>query len=161
MGLSGRSEYGHAAPLFGRGGGTSLAGQCCNAAVCLDFSKYMNRVLEIDPGSRLGRVQPGTILGDLRRQAESHGLTFGPDPATHDHCTLGGMVGNDSCGVHSVMAAFASRGARTADNIDSLEILTYGGVRMRVGATPPDELQRIIAAGGARAASVAPAAVNY
>src|SRR3954470_19307631 len=52
----------HGAPIFGRGGGTSLAGQCCNVAVCFDFSKYMNRVLEIDADRRLGRVQPGTIL---------------------------------------------------------------------------------------------------
>ena len=138
------------APMFGRGGGTSLAGQCCNAAVCVDMSKYMNRVLEIDPAGRLGRVQPGTILDDLRAAAGKHGLTFGPDPSTHTHCTLGGMVGNDSCGPHSVMAAFAGNGARTADNIESLEILTYDGVRMRVGATSEDELQRIVRAGGRR-----------
>ena len=141
-------EYG--APIFGRGGGTSLAGQCCNAAVCFDFSKYMNSVLEIDPKRRRGRVQPGTILDDLRRRASRSGLTFGPDPATHDHCTLGGMVGNDSCGVHSVMAQFAGTGARTADNIEELEILTYDGVRMRVGATSPAELEQAIREGGRR-----------
>ncbi len=138
-------------PVFGRGGGTSLAGQCCNAAVCFDCSKYMNRVLEIDARRRLGRVQPGTILDDLRHAAERQGLTFGPDPATHDHCTLGGMVGNDSCGIHSVMAQFAGGGARTADNIESLEILTYDGVRMRVGATSPADLERILRGGGRRA----------
>jgi len=66
------------APVFGRGGGTSLAGQCCNAAVCFDMSKYMNQVEEIDPRRRLARVQPGTILDDLRRRAEREGLTFGP-----------------------------------------------------------------------------------
>ncbi len=140
----------HDAPVFGRGGGTSLAGQCCNAAVCFDLSKYMNQVLEIDPERRLGRVQPGTILDDLRRRAGPFGLTFGPDPATHDHCTLGGMVGNDSCGVHSVMAQFAGQGARTADSIEELDILTYDGLRMRVGATPPAELERIIQRGGRR-----------
>src|SRR5579872_4250745 len=68
----------HRAPIFGRGGGTSLAGQCCNSAVCIDMSKYMNRVLEIDAGRRLARVQPGTILDDLRHAAERRGLTFGP-----------------------------------------------------------------------------------
>ncbi len=140
----------HHAPVFGRGGGTSLAGQCCNAAICFDFSKYMNRVLEIDPQRRLGRVEPGTILDELRNRARPLGLTFGPDPATHTHCTLGGMAGNDSCGVHSVMAAFAGQGARTADNIEELEILTYDGVRMRVGRTPPAELERIIRGGGRR-----------
>ena len=140
----------HEAPIFGRGGGTSLAGQCCNVAVCIDMSKYMNRVLEIDPVARRGRVQPGTILDDLRDAANKHGLTFGPDPSTHTHCTLGGMVGNDSCGVHSVMAAFAGTGARTADNVESLEILTYDGLRMRVGPTSDAELDRIIRAGGRR-----------
>jgi FAD/FMN-containing dehydrogenase/Fe-S oxidoreductase len=140
----------HDAPVFGRGGGTSLAGQCCNAAVCFDMSKYMNQVLDIEPERRLGRVQPGTILDDLRRSASRAGLTFGPDPATHTHCTLGGMAGNDSCGVHSVMAQFAGNGARTADNIEELEILTYDGLRMRVGATPPAELDRIIRGGGRR-----------
>jgi FAD/FMN-containing dehydrogenase/Fe-S oxidoreductase len=140
----------HAAPIFGRGGGTSLAGQCCNAAVCFDFSKYMNRVLQIDPERRLGRVEPGTILDDLRAAAARFGLTFGPDPATHNHCTLGGMVGNDSCGVHSVMAQFAGTGPRTADNVDELEVLTYDGVRMRVGATSAAELERIVRHGGRR-----------
>ncbi len=143
----------HQAPIFGRGGGTSLAGQCCNTAVVFDCSKYMNQVLGIDSGRRLGRVQPGTILDDLRQRAEQEGITFGPDPATHTHCTVGGMVGNDSCGVHSVMAQFAGDGARTADNIEELEILTYDGLRMRVGATTDAQFQTIVAAGG-RAAEI-------
>ncbi len=140
----------HDAPVFGRGGGTSLAGQCCNAAVCFDFSKCMNRVLEIDPERRLARVQPGTILDDLRRAAAQFGLTFGPDPATHTHCTLGGMAGNDSCGVHSVMAQFAGNGARTADNVEELEVLTYEGQRLRAGAASASELDRIVRRGGAQ-----------
>src|SRR5437868_6751357 len=90
----------HGAPIFGRGGGTSLAGQCCNVGVVFDFSKYMNRVIAVDPERRLARVQPGVVLDALRREAERYGLTFGPDPATHTHCTLGGMIGNNSCGVH-------------------------------------------------------------
>ena len=118
-------EYG--APLLCRGGGTSLAGQCCNVAVVLDFSKYMNGILEIDPVRRVARVQPGVVLDNLRSAAEKHHLTFAPDPATHDRCTLGGMIGNNSCGVHSVMAG------KTDDNIEALEILTYDGVRLRVG----------------------------
>jgi FAD/FMN-containing dehydrogenase/Fe-S oxidoreductase len=140
----------HDAPIFGRGGGTSLAGQCCNVAVCFDFSKYMNRVLEIDPDRRLARVEPGTILDDLRRAAAPYGLTFGPDPATHNHCTLGGMIGNNSCGVHSVMAHFAGTGARTSDNVDWLDVLTYDGVRLRVGATGEEELERIVGESGPR-----------
>jgi FAD/FMN-containing dehydrogenase len=95
----------HRAPILGRGAGTSLAGQCCIVAVVFDFSKYMHRVLEIDPERRLARVQPGTPLDALRAAAAPYGLTFGPDPATHQYCTLGGMIGNNSCGVHSVFAA--------------------------------------------------------
>jgi FAD/FMN-containing dehydrogenase/Fe-S oxidoreductase len=129
----------HRAPVFGRGGGTSLAGQCCNAAVCFDMSKYMNRVVEIDPERRLARVQPGTILDDLRRAAQAHGLTFGPDPATHTHCTLGGMIGNNSCGVHSVMAQFYGPGPRTSDSVEWLDVVTYDGTRLRIDATDEHE----------------------
>lgn len=134
----------HGAPVLARGGGTSLAGQCCNVAVVLDMSKYMNNIIEIDVEQRLARVQPGTILDDLRQAAEQYHLTFGPDPATHNHCTLGGMIGNDSCGTHSLMAG------KTVDNIEELEILTYDGLRMRVGKTSDEELERIIKAGGRR-----------
>jgi FAD/FMN-containing dehydrogenase/Fe-S oxidoreductase len=132
------------APILCRGGGTSLAGQCCNVAVVLDFSKYMARIVNIDPAQRLARVQPGVILDHLRSAAEKHHLTFAPDPATHDRCTLGGMIGNNSCGVHSVMAG------KTDDNIEALEILTYDGLRMRVGQTSEEELQAIIREGGRR-----------
>ena len=132
------------APVLARGGGTSLAGQCCNVAVVLDMSKYLHRVIEIDPDRRRARVQSGTILDDLRSAAERHHLTFGPDPATHNRCTLGGMIGNNSCGVHSVMAGM------TSDNVEELEILTYDGLRMRVGRTSEAELGRIIAEGGRR-----------
>src|SRR5919201_673608 len=132
----------HGAPVLPRGAGTSLAGQGCNVAVVIDMSRYMNRVLEIDPDHRLARVQPGAVLDELRNAAERHHLTFGPDPATHSHCTLGGMIGNDSCGVHSVMAG------KTVDNVEELEILTYDGLRLRVGPTGDDELERLIAAGG-------------
>jgi FAD/FMN-containing dehydrogenase/Fe-S oxidoreductase len=133
------------APLLCRGGGTSLAGQCCNVAVILDFSKYMSRILEIGPVRRIARVQPGVVLDHLRAAAEKHHLTFAPDPATHDRCTLGGMIGNNSCGVHSVMAG------KTDDNIEALEVLTYDGLRMKVGATSTEELQHINEAGGRRA----------
>ncbi len=135
----------HHAPLLARGGGTSLAGQCCNAAVILDFSKYMASILEIDAERRIARVEPGVVLDTLRSAAEKHHLTFGPDPATHDRCTLGGMIGNNSCGVHSIMAG------KTDDNIEALEILTYGGQRLHVGATSPEDFDRYIREGGRRA----------
>jgi FAD/FMN-containing dehydrogenase len=134
------------APLVMRGGGTSLAGQGCNVAVLIDFSKYLNRVIEIDPAKRRARVEPGCVLDTLRDAAERYQLTFGPDPATHDHNTLGGMIGNNSCGVHSVMSG------RTSDNVESLDIVTYDGLRMTVGPTSEAEFERIVAEGGPRAA---------
>jgi FAD/FMN-containing dehydrogenase len=138
------------APVLSRGGGTSLAGQCCNVAVVMDFSKYLHHVLHIDAVNRVGTVQPGCVLDDLRHAAQEHGLTFGPDPSTHNHCTLGGMLGNDSCGAHSLLCANNGRGLRTADNTHELEVLTYDGLRLRVGATPPEELERIIRESGPR-----------
>ena len=130
------------APMLPRGAGTSLAGQSCNVAVVLDFSKYMRNILEIDEERRTARVQPGVILDDLRSAAERFHLTFGPDPATHGQCTLGGMIGNNSCGVHSVMAG------RTEDNVEELDVLTYDGCRMRVGATDEAGFDRHIREGG-------------
>lgn len=101
----------HDVPVLGRGGGTSLAGQGCNEAVVFDFSRHMDRILEIDPEARVARVQPGVVLDDLRAAAAEHGLTFGPDPATHAWCTLGGMIGNNSCGTHALYAG------KTVDNV--------------------------------------------
>jgi FAD/FMN-containing dehydrogenase/Fe-S oxidoreductase len=134
------------APVLSRGGGTSLAGQCCNVAVIIDFSKYMHSIVELDPAQRFARVQPGIVLDRLRDAAEVHDLTFAPDPATHSRCTLGGMIGNNSCGVHALM------GGKTVDNIESLDILLYDGTRMTVGPTSEAELQTIIAGGGRRGA---------
>ena len=130
------------APVLARGAGTSLAGQCCNVAVVLDFTKYMNRILEIDAEARFARVQPGVVLDRLRERAEHHHLTFGPDPSTHSRCTLGGMIGNNSCGTHSLLAG------KTVDNVERLRVLLYDGTQMDVGATPQEELSAIIAAGG-------------
>ncbi|MFL5515531.1 MAG: FAD-binding and (Fe-S)-binding domain-containing protein [Gemmatimonadales bacterium] len=141
-------EFG--APVLSRGGGTSLAGQCCNVAVVMDFSKYMHRVLEIDPERRQARVEPGCVLDDLRHAAEAHGLTFGPDPATHTHCTLGGMLGNNSCGAHSLLCAKHGIGLRTSDNTERLTVLTYDGLGLEVGPTTEPELDAIIRAGGRR-----------
>ncbi|HEU4672447.1 MAG TPA: FAD-binding and (Fe-S)-binding domain-containing protein [Candidatus Limnocylindrales bacterium] len=128
----------HGVPIVSRGGGTSLAGQTCNVAVVIDHSKYNNELIELNADERWARVRPGIVLDALRNAAESHELTYGPDPATHDHCTLGGMIGNNSCGVHSVMAG------KTDDNVLELEILTYRGDRFRVGRTSDDELIRIV-----------------
>jgi FAD/FMN-containing dehydrogenase/Fe-S oxidoreductase len=137
------------APVLPHGGGTSLAGQSCNVAVVIDFSKYLNRIVEIDSERRLARVQPGLILDHLRKPAErEHELTFGPDPSTHDHCTFGGMIGNNSCGVRSIMAQFYGPGPRMSDNVHELDVLLYDGTRLAVGATSEDELEQIAGAGG-------------
>jgi FAD/FMN-containing dehydrogenase len=135
-------EYG--APILPRGGGTSLAGQTCNFAVIIEMSKYLRSVIDLDSRQRLARVQPGVVLDHLRHEAEKYDFTLGPDPATHNHNCLGGMLGNNSCGPHSVMAG------RTSDNVRELEILTYRGLRMRVGETLPEALAAIIREGGDR-----------
>jgi len=130
------------APILSRGGGTGLAGQTTNTAVVLDFSKYMNHIDPVDPVNRLVKVQPGAILDRVREAAEQYNLTFAPDPATHSRCTLGGMIGNNSCGVHGLL------GGKTVDGVHSLDILLYDGTRLTVGPTTPTELAEKIAAGG-------------
>ncbi|MGZ5009309.1 MAG: FAD-binding oxidoreductase, partial [Methylobacter sp.] len=134
----------HGAPIVSRGGGTSLAGQCCNVAVVIDMSKYLTRILELNPDNKTARVEPGCVLDDLRDAAEKHHLTFAPDPSTHSHNTLGGMIGNNSCGVHSVM------GGKTVDNVIELDVLLYDGTRLKVGQTDIKEFERIVAEGGRR-----------
>ncbi|WP_020601444.1 FAD-binding and (Fe-S)-binding domain-containing protein [Spirosoma spitsbergense] len=137
------------APILSRGGGTSLAGQGCNVAVVMDMSKYYNKILNIDPDQKTVTVQPGIVLDSMRGETnKKYGLTFGPDPATHSHCTLGGMLGNNSCGIHSVMSQWAGIGARSSDNTHSLKVLIYDGSIMDVGPTSEDELEQIIEAGG-------------
>ena len=126
----------HGAPVLPRGAGTSLAGQACNVAVVLDFTRHLGAVLEIDPAARLARVQPGCVLDRLRAAAAPLGLTFGPDPATHAWCTLGGMIGNNACGVHSLVHG------RTVENVEELVVVTGDGVRLKVGATGEEELGR-------------------
>ncbi|HVW96164.1 MAG TPA: FAD-binding and (Fe-S)-binding domain-containing protein [Mucilaginibacter sp.] len=137
------------APVLSRGGGTSLAGQCCNIAVVMDMSKYYHQVLNIDADNKLVTVQPGIVLDEMKKHTEEkHGLTFGPDPATHSHCTIGGMMGNNSCGMHSVMAQFEGHGPRVSDNTEKMTLLTYDGLMMEVGPTTEDQLEQYIAEGG-------------
>ena len=133
-------EFG--AAVLSRGGGTSIPGQCCNVAVILDFSKYMRRIVSMDYEGRRARVEPGIVLDALRAETERGQLTFAPDPATHNRCTIGGMVGNNSCGVHALM------GGKTVDNIESLDVLLYDGTRMTLGPMSEDALEAAIAEGG-------------
>jgi FAD/FMN-containing dehydrogenase/Fe-S oxidoreductase len=130
------------AAVLARGAGTSLAGQCANVAVVFDFSKYMHGLGAIDEQRRLAVVEPGIVLDRVREAAEVHHLTYAPDPATHSRCTLGGMIGNNSCGVHGLL------GGKVSDNIESLDIVLYDGTRLTVGRTSDAELDALIRRGG-------------
>ncbi|HEV2399678.1 MAG TPA: FAD-linked oxidase C-terminal domain-containing protein [Candidatus Sulfotelmatobacter sp.] len=132
----------HGAPLLSRGGGTSLAGQCCNVAVVLDWTKYMNHILELNPQEKYARVEPGTINDNLRNAAKPYTLTWGPDPATHNHCTFGGMLGNNSCGAHAQMAG------KAVDNLVAMDIVLYDGTEMTVGWMEDKRLEEEISRGG-------------
>ena len=124
----------HDVPVLPRGAATSIGGQAVNEAVVIDFSRHLRSVLSIDPEQALARVQPGVVLDDLRAAAAPHGLTFGPDPSTHNRCTLGGMIGNNACGSHSVAWG------KTVDNVRDLTVVSYGGTQLTVGPTAPDEM---------------------
>ncbi|MEV5314101.1 FAD-binding and (Fe-S)-binding domain-containing protein [Streptomyces sp. NPDC052610] len=130
-------------PVVARGGGTSIAGQATGTGVVLDFTRHMNRLLSLDAGTRTAVVQPGLVLDRLQEAAAPHGLRFGPDPSTHSRCTLGGMIGNNSCGSHSV--AWGT----TADSVRELSVITARGRRLRLGqdwAGAPEGLREL--AGG-------------
>jgi FAD/FMN-containing dehydrogenase/Fe-S oxidoreductase len=135
----------HDLPIVNRGGGTSLAGQCTNEAVVIDFTKYCHRLLSVDPEKRRCVVEPGIVLDVLNRQLAPHGLRFGPEPATHQNCTIGGMIGNNSCG------ATAQRTGKVVDNVASLEVLLYDGTRFTASATDDLEYARIEKQGDRRA----------
>ncbi|MGE7434471.1 FAD-binding and (Fe-S)-binding domain-containing protein [Kitasatospora sp. NPDC001175] len=126
-------------PLVPRGAGTSVGGQAIGpGAVVLDFRRHVDRVLEVDPETRTARVEPGAVLDDLQAAARPYGLRFGPDPSTHSRCTLGGMIGNDSCGAHSVAWG------RTSDNLHSLDLLLADGTELTVtGPLSPAERARL------------------
>ncbi|HEY5835851.1 FAD-binding and (Fe-S)-binding domain-containing protein, partial [Streptomyces sp.] len=137
------AEFG--APLLSRGGGTSLAGQCANAAVVIDWTKYCDGLVSVDLDARTCVVEPGIVLDDLNRRLAACGLAFGPRPATHGQCTIGGMIGNNSCG------ASTQAYGKTADNVRRLEILTYDGARCWVGPTSQEEYEAVAAIADRRA----------
>ena len=140
----------HHAPVLSRGGGTSLAGECTNTALVIDWSKYCHEIEHVDLEQRSAIVQPGVVLDVLNAHLEPHGLRFGPEPSTHPNCTLGGMLGNNSCG------ATAQRYGKTADNIRRLEVITQDGERFWIGRCNDDRFPElswdaVMAAGGRRA----------
>ncbi|GAA3229862.1 hypothetical protein GCM10020256_43240 [Streptomyces thermocoprophilus] len=131
----------HGVPVVARGGGTSIAGQATGTGVVLDFTRHMNRLVSLDAETRTAVVEPGLVLDRLQEAAAPHGLRFGPDPSTHSRCTLGGMIGNNSCGAHSV--AWGT----TADSVRGLDVLTARGERLRLGrdwAGAPEGLRPLV-----------------
>jgi FAD/FMN-containing dehydrogenase/Fe-S oxidoreductase len=141
----------HRAPIVPRGTGTSLSGETVNFAVVIDISKYLTFIGDPDPSNRTVLVEPGAINEHVNQHTGKWNLIFGPDPSTHSYCTIGGNLGNNSCGTHSVQSAFYGPGPRTSDNVHSLEVLTYDGLRMWTGPTSDDEFAKIVAEGGRRA----------
>ncbi|MBW8820490.1 MAG: FAD-binding oxidoreductase, partial [Streptomyces sp.] len=135
----------HDAPVLSRGGGTSLAGQCTNTAVVIDWSKYCDRLESVDPDARTCVVQPGIVLDELNRRLAPTGLRFGPEPATHANCTIGGMIGNNSCG------ATAQAYGKVVDNIARMEVQLYDGTRFWCGETSDEEYAEIERQGDLRA----------
>lgn len=136
-------------PLLSRGAGTSLSGETVNHAVVLDHSKYLDGIVDINADERRITVQPGAINDKVNQALGRYNLVFPPDPSTHEWCTIGGNVGNNSCGVHSVQAQFFGHGPRTCDNVAALDVLTYDGVRLTLKDHYSEaEIESIIAAGG-------------
>jgi FAD/FMN-containing dehydrogenase/Fe-S oxidoreductase len=136
------------APIVNRGGGTSLSGETVNFAVVIDHSKYLNRIGETDVVHRLVTVENGAINEQVNIQTGKVGLIFGPDPSSHAYCTIGGNVGNNSCGIHSIQSQFYGPGPRTSDNVHSLEVVTYDGERFTIGVNEESQIDQIIRQGG-------------
>ncbi|WP_159062306.1 FAD-binding oxidoreductase, partial [Streptomyces caniscabiei] len=131
----------HGVPVVARGGGTSIAGQATGTGVVLDFTRHLNRLVSLDPEARTAVVQPGLVLDRLQEAAAPHGLRFGPDPSTHSRCTLGGMIGNNSCGSHSV--AWGT----TADSVRELSVIGARGDARRLAqgwSGAPDGLRPLV-----------------
>ncbi|HKO26856.1 MAG TPA: FAD-binding oxidoreductase, partial [Solirubrobacteraceae bacterium] len=140
-------EFG--APVLARGGGTSLSGETVNYAVVIDVSKYLTHIGDADPQTQTVICEPGVINEQLNESTGAQiGMIFGPDPSTHSRCTVGGNIGNNSCGIHSVQSQLYGPGPRTSDSVEALEVVTYSGDRFWVGVDEEEQLDSIIAAGG-------------
>jgi FAD/FMN-containing dehydrogenase len=126
----------HNVPILTRGGGSSLAGQSVGAALVLDTSKYMNRVLGFHPETRSVTVEPGINLDMLNRHVKAHGLMFGPDPSSSNRATIGGVISNNSAGAHSILYGM------TADHIRNVRIQMAGGGSVDLGPSPIVDLER-------------------
>ena len=132
----------HGVPVLPRGGGTSLAGQGVNHAVVLDFTRHMNAVLDLDPDRRIARVQPGLVLSELNKAARKLGLHYPIDPSTANRATIGGGIGNNSCGTHSGLYG------KTVDVVDSMDVILSDGEQLRFDQVDERRLRALIDAGG-------------
>ena len=140
-------EFG--APIVNRGGGTSLSGETVNFAVVIDHSKYLTEIGDADAETRTVICQPGAINEHVNEKTGRQvNMVFGPDPSTHSRCAIGGNIGNNSCGIHSVQAQLYGPGPRTSDNVEAMEIVTHDGARFWVGVNEEGQLDQIIAQGG-------------
>ncbi len=133
---------GEGIPVLPRAGGTSLAGQTVNHAIVLDFSKYLNNVLEVNAEESWARVQPGIILEQLTKQVANHGLQYAPDPTTANRACVGGGIGNNTCGAHSVIYG------KTLDHIKELDVVLSDGSRAHFAPLTASELEGRLSAGG-------------
>ena len=133
---------GEGIPVLPRAGGTSLAGQTVNHAIVLDFSKYLNNVLEVNAEEGWARVQPGIILEQLTKQVANHGLQYAPDPTTANRACVGGGIGNNTCGAHSVIYG------KTLDHIKELDVVLSDGSRAHFAPLTASELEGRLSAGG-------------
>jgi FAD/FMN-containing dehydrogenase/Fe-S oxidoreductase len=137
------------APIVNRGGGTSLSGETVNFAVVIDHSKYLTEIGDADAETATVLVEPGAINEKVNEKVGRQvGMIFGPDPSTHSRCAIGGNVGNNSCGIHSVQSQLYGPGPRTSDNVEQMEIVTHDGARFWVGVDEEQHLDEIIAEGG-------------
>nr|WP_249227635.1 FAD-binding and (Fe-S)-binding domain-containing protein [Kutzneria sp. CA-103260] len=121
-------------PITSRGAGTSIAGNSCGDGLVVDFSRHLNKVLDVDPAARTAVVQPGVVPDVVNAMVSAHGLHFAPDPSTHSRCTIAGMIGNNACGAHSVAWG------KTVDNVESLDVLLPAGTRFDAGPVTSDVL---------------------
>lgn len=135
---------GEGVPITSRGAGTNLAGNAIGSGVVVDYSRHLNRILSVDADTRTAVVEPGVVLDRLQERAAPHGLRFGPDPATHSQCTIGGMIGTNACGARAI--AWGT----TSANVAALDVVLSDGSTATLGAGRPSQLDPALAAVGNR-----------
>ena len=132
----------HGVSVLPRGGGTSLGGQTVGHSIVMDFSKYMNEIVELNEEERWVRAQPGIVLDVLNHRIRESGLLFAPDPSTSNRGNVGGALGNNSCGAHSIMWG------KTVDNVRELDVVLSNGKPTRFGALDGAALEARMRSGG-------------